>query len=382
MNCTSKSGIYIHIPFCQAKCDYCDFYSITDLDLCPKFIQALKQEIAVYAQQSEFQTEYDSIYLGGGTPSLLALEDIENILDQIAKCFIIHPDSEITLEANPGTLGKEKLNGLQRLGVNRISIGVQSFIEQELKLLGRVHTVKQAESLLNQVKETGLAEMALDLIFAIPGQTLADWEFSIQRAVAYQPEHLSAYNLIVEEGTPFSIRQQNNSLQFFKPEQETDFYNLAENMLQACGYRHYEVSNYARSDRHLARHNIKYWQHTPYLSFGPSAHSFWPYRRWQNCKSVTGYMKSVLQGESAVVFQENLTAEQILNEHILLNLRLDQGIDLQQFNILFKCDFHDRFRHQIDLLTANGLAVLAPGRFTLTSRGMLLCDEILPQFSI
>jgi oxygen-independent coproporphyrinogen-3 oxidase len=380
MDLTSKSGIYIHIPFCLSKCGYCDFYSVTDLNLRAEFIQALNREIAIYGQQAEFHSEYDTIYLGGGTPSLLDPREIEKILVQLRKYFNIHPDTEITLEANPGTLDRGKLQDLRNSGINRISIGVQSFIETELKFLGRIHTVQQAENMLSQAKEAGFSETSIDLIFAIPGQSLSAWKFSLERALAFQPEHLSAYNLIVEAGTPFYSLQQNNSVQFLNTEQEADYFLQAENILQQSGYIHYEVSNYARSAQHLARHNCKYWQHTPYLAFGPAAHSFWPYRRWQNCRSLAEYLKSLRHNKLPVELDEKLTAVQIVNEYILLALRTYQGIDLRQFNHKFNCDFRDRYNRPIELLTGNQLATLDQEHFKLTPRGMLLCDEILPQF--
>ncbi len=381
MDRTSKAGIYIHIPFCLSKCGYCDFYSVTDLNLRSKFIQALNREIAIYGRQTEFHSEYDTIYLGGGTPSLLTLQEVEQILAQVRKYFKIHPDAEITLEANPGTLDRDKLQGLRNSGINRISIGVQSFIEAELKFLGRIHTVQQAENMLGLAKEAGFAEISIDLIFAIPGQTLSDWKYSLERVVTFQPEHISAYNLIVEAGTPFDSLQQNNSVQFLNPEQEADYFLQAENILQQSGYIHYEVSNYARSDQHLARHNFKYWQHIPYLAFGPSAHSFWPYRRWQNSRSLADYLKALRQNKAPVVFEEKLTAKQIVNEYILLALRTYQGIDLRQFNHTYNFDFRDRYNRPIELLTGNNLAILDQEHFKLTPRGMLLCDEILLQFA-
>jgi oxygen-independent coproporphyrinogen-3 oxidase len=380
MNRTSKAGIYVHIPFCQSKCGYCDFYSSTDLNLRSKFLQALSREITLYARQPEFQTEYDTIYLGGGTPSLLTLQEIEYILTQIMKYFTVQPEAEITLEANPGTLNRDKLQGLRNLGINRISIGVQSFIEAELKTLGRIHTVHQAEFMLDQARETGYAEISVDLIFALPGQTLATWKHSLARALSFQPEHLSAYNLIIEAGTPFYQLQQSKSLQFLNPEQEADYFTRTENTMQESGYIHYEVSNYARSEHHLARHNFKYWQHTPYLSFGPSAHSFWPYRRWKNHNSITDYLNRLQQNILPVDFEEQLTPEQVVAEHILLSLRTYRGIDLYQFKQNFRYDFPHRYRRQIDALTGNKLAILDRQHFKLTSRGMLLCDEILPQF--
>jgi oxygen-independent coproporphyrinogen-3 oxidase len=381
MDRTSKAGIYIHIPFCLSKCGYCDFYSLTELNLRAKFIQALNREIAIYGQQTEFRTDYDTIYLGGGTPSLLTLQEVEQILAQVRKYFTIHPHAEITLEANPGTLDREKLQDLRSLGINRISIGVQSFIEAELKFLGRIHTVQQAENILGQARAAGFAEISIDLIFAIPGQTLPDWKFSLNRALAFQPEHLSAYNLIIEAGTPFYLLSQNDSVQFFKPDQEAEYFLQAENILQNSGYIHYEVSNYARSDQQLARHNFKYWQHTPYLAFGPSAHSFWPYRRWQNCRSLTDYLQALRHNKAPVVFEEKLTDSQIVNEYILLALRTYQGIDLHQFKFFFNCDFRDRYSRPVELLTGNNLAILDRDHFKLTPRGMLLCDEILPQFA-
>jgi oxygen-independent coproporphyrinogen-3 oxidase len=381
MNRTSKAGIYIHIPFCQSKCGYCDFYSVTDLALRSEFIRALSREIASYAQHQEFQAEYDTIYLGGGTPSLLTVKEISLILERIRENYIISPDAEITLETNPGTVDREKLRALRNTGINRISIGVQSFSDAELKLLGRIHTPQQAKNTLQQAKASGFAEVGIDLIFALPGQTLDDWRFSLEQAVSFQPEHISVYSLIVENGTPFYELRAAGSVQFPGADQETDYFIQAENILQQSGYIHYEVSNYALAEQHLARHNFKYWQHTPYLAFGPSAHSFWPYRRWQNCRSLADYLKELQHDKLPVVYNEKLSAKQIINEYILLALRTYQGINLYDFNRAFKCDFRVRYHRPITILTGKNLASLDRNYFKLTAQGMLLCDEIIPQFA-
>jgi len=380
MNRTSKAGLYIHIPFCHSKCGYCDFYSVTNSELMPDFIHALKKEIEYYARQSEFQTEYDSIYLGGGTPSLLGLTDIEQILSSVIKYFTISADVEITLEANPGTLNLEKLRGIRSAGINRLSLGVQSFIDLELKFLGRIHNVQEAEHTLVQALETGFSEMSIDLIFALPGQSTADWEFSLKRALSFQPHHISAYNLIIEEGTPFYSFRQNGLWKSAEADHEADFFILTEDILRESGYLHYEVSNYAKSDMNISRHNYKYWQHTPCLSFGPSAHSFWPNRRWQNVRSVSDYIQIIQRGQRPVTFQEQLTDKQILYEHVFLALRTYQGINLSEFENAFNLDFLNIYQRPVQNLLENALAVLDNEYFKLTSKGMLLCDEILPQF--
>jgi oxygen-independent coproporphyrinogen III oxidase len=381
MKPSSKAGIYIHIPFCRSKCGYCDFYSVTDTNLRRGFIRALDKEIALYARQPGFQVEYDSIYLGGGTPSLLDPQEIADILDPVRNHFTILPDTEITLEANPGTLNAVKLRELKGMGINRISIGVQSFNDRDLKLLGRIHTGRQAADMLNLVRKTGFTEVSIDLIFAIPGQSISGWRASLEQVLSFQPEHISAYNLIVEEGTPFHEMHRDNRYPFCSPEQEADFFVLTEDILAEAGYLHYEISNYARAEDHLARHNFKYWQHTPYLAFGPSAHSFWSAKRWQNTRSVDDYLYKLEHDQLPVAAQEQLTSGQILNEFILLTLRTYKGLDLQAYKSTFNEDFLDRYNRPVNALVANNLAIVNRGYFKLTARGMLLCDEIIPQFA-
>lgn len=333
-----------------------------------------------YAGKNEFQAVYDSIYIGGGTPSILNLTDIDYILASVMKYFTIHTDTEITLEVNPGTLNSEKLRGLHSSGINRLSIGIQSFSDHELKLLGRIHTARQAEETLSQALETGFSEISLDLIFALPDQTSAEWQFTLNKALSFQPHHISAYNLIIEEGTPFHSLHQNGRLETADADQEAGLYMLTETILREAGYLHYEVSNYARSENHLSRHNLKYWQHTPYLAFGPSAHSFWLNRRWQNVPSVTDYIQIIQTGQVPVNFVEELTQKQILHEHIFLALRTCQGIHLPEFESTFKFNFLQSYRQPVQNLIGQAYAVVDKEYFKLTSKGMLVCDEILPQF--
>jgi oxygen-independent coproporphyrinogen-3 oxidase len=382
MNISRKSGLYIHIPFCRSKCGYCDFYSIEDISLIENFINALLIEIELTASQIEVNDHFDTLYIGGGTPSLLSPDQIHDIINTISKYFYLENNCEITMEVNPGTVDQQQLKQLSGLGINRISIGVQSFIEEELQLLERIHTTDESISTITDCRQIGFNNINLDLIFALPGQTLDNWNYTLKQAVSLLPEHLSIYNLTYEKGTPFYESLLAGRLHRLEEEKEIKYFSSAHNLLTDSGYKHYEVSNYARTESYYSRHNYKYWQHVPYLGFGPSAHSFMENSRWANIGSLDGYISKLCKDELPRSFKENLKTHQLISEHIFLALRTYQGLSLVYFERLFGINFLKKFVREIQELIDNKLAVIHNDYFKLTEKGMLICDEILLNFTI
>jgi oxygen-independent coproporphyrinogen-3 oxidase len=382
MNISRKSGLYIHIPFCISKCGYCDFYSIEDTSLTNTFIDALLAEIELTAFQLEIEDSFDTVYIGGGTPSLLHPVQIGNILNIISKYFHLDDNSEITVEVNPGTLNPEQLKQLFNLGINRLSIGVQSFIQDELKLLDRIHTIEDSINTIYECRQVGFNNMNVDLIFAIPNQTAVNWNFSLKKALSLLPEHLSIYNLTFEKETPFYKKLIKGQIVRQNEQKEIEYYSMAHNLLTDSGYNHYEVSNYAKTESHYSRHNYKYWKHIPYLGFGPSAHSFWENTRWANNRSVNNYVSKIDKGQLPKSFEERLEKYQLISEHILLALRTYKGLSLFEFEKLFGINFLKKFVKETNKLIENNLANIEDDYFKLTEKGMLICDEILLYFTV
>jgi oxygen-independent coproporphyrinogen-3 oxidase len=382
MNISRKPGLYIHIPFCISKCGYCDFYSIVDSSLTNTFINALLDEIKLTASRIKTKDCFDTIYFGGGTPSLLSTDQISAIINTLADSFSIDNDCEITSEINPGTVDTLKFQELIDLGVNRISIGVQSFIPEELRILERIHTVEESEISINCVRQAGFKKINLDLIFAIPNQTTKNWNYSLEKALSFLPEHLSVYNLTYEKDTPFYKQLKNGKIVQLDEQKEIEYYTRAHNLLTETGYIHYEISNYAKTEFQFSRHNYKYWQHTPYLGFGPSAHSFWNGSRWENVRSVYEYISKIKTGILPESFEEKLRKHQLISEHILLTLRTFRGLSLTEFEDLYGINFLDNFIRETQKLIENKLAIIKDDYFRLTEKGMLICDEILLQFNV
>ncbi len=380
-NTSFNPGIYLHIPFCERKCGYCDFYSVTALQDKGLFIQALLQEIEQVGATVSTTAVFDTIYFGGGTPSLLTPEELASILQTLRKQFTISSDCEITLEANPGTVVESYLAAYRALGVNRLSIGMQSFNEGELRLLERIHSADEALRTFALARKTGFTNISIDLIYALPGQTKKQWKATLEQAVQLQAEHISAYNLIFEEGTPFYVRKQRGLLQAKSEEEELDFFFSTNSYLEKHGYPAYEVSNFARAPQFYSRHNYKYWQHVPYLGFGPSAHSFWQGERRANVRSLSTYLARLKSGASAVAFREIIDKATEEFEHIFLRLRTYEGLDTLYFKQHFGRSFYDSYRSTIDLLLSKEFAYWELPYFRLTKKGMAVCDEILPLFS-
>ncbi|HTO93231.1 MAG TPA: radical SAM family heme chaperone HemW [Bacteroidota bacterium] len=377
------SSLYVHIPFCLRKCVYCDFYSVETVSQMDAFLDALEKEIELGSPPGE-GVSFDTLFFGGGTPSLLTPSQLERVMRSLRAAFAIAGDAEITLETNPGTVSLENLRDYRLLGVNRLSIGIQSFDEKELRFLGRIHDAEEAVRCVGLAREAGFANVSVDLIYSLPAQTEAGWDTTLSKALALRPDHVSAYSLIVEDDTPLARMVRAKLVSPNPVESEASLYEHTMAVMERAGFEHYEVSSYARPG-FRCRHNSAYWSHAGYLGFGPSAHSFWRPEdggaplRWANASALGKYCDSLRKGELPVAMREEVTREQLCNERIFLGLR-STGIDLGSLQREFGLP-PDRLA-LADALVEDGAAALDGGTLSLTSRGYMLCDEIAARFMV
>ncbi len=367
MSFVNSPGLYVHVPFCQSKCPYCDFYSGTDLSLIPAYLAALAAEARLY--QDRF-SHFDSLFLGGGTPSLLASAQLATLMKTLRRQFHFASDCEITLEANPDDVSSDKMRLWQDLGVNRVSLGVQSFQERELRFLGRRHTARQTEQALDLIRAAGCANLGLDLIYGLPGQTAAAWIKTLDKALTFQPEHLSCYQLTVAPNTPLGRKVGRGRVTPLGEEAERAFFLLTSRWLTDRGYRHYEISNFAREERFLCRHNLKYWQHVPYLGLGPGAHSLAGNRRWWNHRSLVEYGAALDAGAPPVAGDETLTPEQLRLETLYLGFRTREGVELAALRA------PPGWEKALQELEDSGLVRVQEGRARATLEGLVVADRL------
>lgn len=372
-----NAGLYLHIPFCLRKCPYCDFYSISDLSLTKAFLKALMREMRMLCN---FSLLFDTIYIGGGTPSVLTAEDIGKIIEATRQFFRISADVEITVEVNPGAVDQERFAGYKRVGVNRINIGAQSFQETNLKFLGRIHSEKHINPAVKWARKADFDNIGLDLIYGIPGQTMKSWLLDLQKAVDLRPEHLSCYMLTYEPGTPMDKDRQEARFCPLPDNLAGDMFESTIEFLSANNYVQYEISNFALVQSYkrdnMSRHNRKYWLSAPYIGLGPSAHSFVEPVRYWNTRSVTKYIKDVNGGRLPIDGKEILSREQQMIEAISLGLRMTDGIKTDAFDKKFDVSFKKIFAETIAYLEKDGLIKLAENRCSLTRKGMLFADSI------
>jgi len=374
---TCHAGIYIHIPFCVRKCHYCDFYSVTDHSLVKEFVDALILEMEMF---SEVGLLFDTLYIGGGTPSVLESTEIDRIIKKALPLFQIASDSEITIEVNPGTVTPESLKNFRQSGINRINIGIQSFHDGNLKVLGRIHSAEEGKTAIKCARNAGFENIGLDLISGIPKQTEKSWLFDLETALQFEPEHLSCYMLTYEHGTPLYKDFENGELSPLPEPLAVSLFRSTGDFLENKGYIHYEISNFARSEETISRHNTKYWNFTPYIGLGPSAHSFYGTKRSWNRRSVKDYINDIDSGIMPAEGEEDLSMEQQIIEAIFLGLRQKCGIDIGSFNEKFNVRFEDIFRETIPDLSKKELIVICDGRCALTRKGMVLLDSICAEF--
>lgn len=377
------AGLYAHIPFCIKKCPYCDFYSLADPSLHQPFIDALTSEMHL---RSPVALDFDSFYIGGGTPSIIDAGDILRVIDTAQRAFSIHPEAEITLEVNPGTITPEKLAVYRNGGVNRLNIGVQSFSPANLNLLGRVHTVEDADMALRHAREAGFENLGVDLIYGVPGQTETSWRAELHRTLEFEPEHLSCYMLTYEPGTPMDEDRQKGRHSPLTERKLSDFFETTTTVLERRGYVQYEISSFARTgagisgrrrfEQNRSRHNRTYWSFRPYVGLGPSAHSFKePERSW-NRADVRQYISELAAGKLPGREKEVLSRSQLLIEAVYLGLRQTDGIDINAFEKKFALGFQSQFGDTLKSLEEKGFIRYSQNRCALTRKGMLYLDSI------
>lgn len=370
-------GIYFHVPFCVRKCPYCDFYSCTDLDRIPEYVAAVAAEIKM-TPDADFCA--DSLYFGGGTPSLLPPKAIQQLIDAACSRFNVASAAEITMEANPGTVNSRNLAGFRRAGVNRINIGVQSFQDAALLFLSRIHSADDGVRAVEQAKAAGFDNMGLDLIYGLPGQSEALWESDLRAAVRLNPRHLSCYILTYEPGTRMTEDLRSGRFQALPDDQVARLYALTPRFLAKNGFLQYEVSNFAASFETRSRHNQKYWNHLPYFGFGPSAHSFTKNQRFWNARSLDDYLEKIRQGRLPTQAKEDLTPRQLMMETLYLRLRCVDGIMVSEFDKRFDVVFDQMFDVVIERYQADNLLERSGDYCGLTRKGMLFADAIASGF--
>jgi len=390
-------GIYIHIPFCIKKCEYCDFLSgVGTINEMTSYVNALIIEIRSYARK---KYPVSSIFFGGGTPSIIEVTHIISIMNAVWDTFIIEESAEITLEANPGTLTREKIRGYREAGINRISLGLQSTDNEELKALGRIHSYEEFLESYKIIRQEGLCNVNIDLMSGLPLQSVASWENTLRRVVVLKPEHIAAYGLIIEEGTPFfgiyaeddKKRDAGEVTKYLPCEaDEREMYHLTKKILKENGYERYEISNYAKKG-YECRHNIGYWRRSNYIGFGNGSSSMMDNVRFANQSDIHLYIEgkgmqssenglSVRAGEQLLPKEEKLSVKEQMEEFLFLGLRMMEGIHIGEFERKFQVSFQDMYKAVVDNLVNKGLITVVEQRIRLTDAGIDISNYVLVQF--
>lgn len=367
--------LYLHIPFCIRKCEYCDFLSgPADEKSRRMYLDALLRELAVVGPQAE-EYEVTSVYIGGGTPSLLPGDWMEELMAGVREAYSLTKDAEISMEANPGTLTEGNLAGYRRAGINRLSLGCQSTDDTELKLLGRIHTWAQFQESFRMAREAGFTNLNVDLMSGLPGQDLASWEQSLKIIAGMEPEHISAYSLIIEEGTPFAEK----NLDLPDEEEERQMYERTWEILQEYGYQQYEISNYAKPGKEC-QHNLGYWTRREYLGFGVGSASLFQNQRFINLRDRSVY--AVFDGNVESIRQEmeTLTVREQMEETMILGLRLIRGVSRSEFQKNFGISVEDVYGPVLEKYSRMGLLNTEGDRIALTRAGISVSNPIMADF--
>jgi oxygen-independent coproporphyrinogen-3 oxidase len=374
------AGLYVHIPFCRRKCPYCDFYSEVACDAATREYPELLTQHLVWATEQGWSGPVDSIYFGGGTPSLLTSAAIADILQAVKQTLGRTTGAEITIEANPGTVSQQSLTGYRSAGVNRLSLGLQSCNDNHLARLGRRHDRQAGLNAFHWARSAGFDNISLDLMFSLPGQTTAELEEDLQSYLELGPEHLSCYGLTAEPETPFQKQLAAGTLSLPDDEFYADAFMLIHEQLTSAGYEHYEIANYAR-DGCTSRHNLGYWQRRPYLGIGAGAHSFQNLQwgsRWEVPADLTAYRQALLDQQEPMTCLETFDHKSALSEKLYLALRTRQGITDAELQDLFGCTLQEAFPEAVT--ASRQWLVNDDGRWTLTPAGWLLFDRLILPF--
>ena len=373
-------GLYIHIPYCIHKCGYCDFNSHPiKHDEMDDYINALAIEIKHYAKIYSSTYYISTIFLGGGTPTTLTTFQLDRVFKECVNEFTIASDAEITIEANPATINLDQLKSIRHTGYNRISIGVQSFDKAELKLLDRAHGPEEIHSTVDLARKAGFDNLSIDLMFAVPNQSISSWENNLNKALEKNPEHLSTYNLTIEQGTTFSKLQSNGKLIMPDDDHQLELYKRTIECLTKKGFHHYEISNFARKGKEC-KHNITYWENTNTLGLGAGASSYMNGTRFKNTNLPAHYIRKVTDEEIAVEQSETLESRQAMGETIMLGLRLLKGISIHQFEKRFQVSFINLFKNVLSSLKKRGLVIIEKDHLRLSRKGLFLADSVILEF--
>lgn len=393
------AALYIHIPFCDIRCGYCDFYTVTHrhVQILP-YLTALKKEVDFYSSQAEIQAlQFETIFFGGGTPSLLTPQQISDLLEYFySKLNFVASKLEITVETNPNTVDLQKLYDFKSVGVNRLSIGFQSFEQGELEFLDRDHSAKEAVHCFRNARKAGFENISLDLIFGLPGQKLKAWGNNLEKAIALEPDHISAYNLTFEQGTPLTTQLQKGKFKTAPEERQGEMQMQAIEFLEKKGLQQYEISNYARPGFECL-HNQKYWDYSSYLGLGASAHSFINLRRFWNIRNFVSYMEMLEKQTLPVEDEEIIAGETLAFEQVYLGLRQNTGVSFENYEKRTSLDFFKKYKEPLakffDLNKANIVSLrngdeqlqskfleIKNAHLKLTKDGLLLADSICAEF--
>lgn len=373
-------GIYVHIPFCKQKCKYCDFISFQCMeDKFEDYFKCLIKEIG--DKSEETIDEIDTIYIGGGTPSIVPAEYIERVIKEIFDKYKVSKNAEITIEVNPGTVDEEKLKKYLSIGINRISIGLQSTNDELLKMLGRIHTYKEFEDVYEKVRKVGFKNINVDLMIGLPNQTIDDVEESLERIINKNPEHISVYSLIVEENTKMFDLVNEGILKLPNEDLERKMYWRVKEILELNGYNHYEISNFSKVGFE-SKHNMNCWNQHDYFGFGVAAHSYFDGMRYSNINDLKRYIENLKNEEAVynVVFHEKQDKEEMMKEYMVLGLRKIEGVKISEFKNKFVDNSLYVFRKELEKLTKNDLVIIDEDKIQLTKRGLDFANMVWMEF--
>ncbi|HDJ1464573.1 TPA: oxygen-independent coproporphyrinogen III oxidase [Clostridioides difficile] len=387
-------GLYVHIPFCVKKCKYCDFNSYKmDIDSKKRYIEDLKIEMELYSNKLYKDNKYKnkeccslnkndkitSIFVGGGTPSILTSDEIREVFISIKEMFDIDENAEITIECNPGTLTLEKLKTMKEIGINRLSIGLQAIQEKHLNFIGRIHTYEEFEKNYKDALSVGFKNINIDLMYSLPNQTLCDWKETLEKVVHLNPTHISAYSLILEEGTELYNMYESNKFELIDENVDIEMYEYTINYLKSKGYNQYEISNYSK-EGYNCEHNILYWECEHYIGIGARASGYINENRYNNVESLEDYHLSLVKREKPIQENEILSEKDMIEEKIFMGLRMNKGIKFEDFKKKFGIDFREKYNKQIEMLLARKLINQSFEGIQLTQKGREISNSVFIEF--
>ena len=367
------AGLYIHIPYCKSKCTYCDFYSTPQVETMEQYVHSLLCEAKL--RQEEIPHQFTTLYLGGGTPSVMPLELMSQLINGLKSTFDLSHVEEFTIEANPDDVTQEYIAALMQLGVNRVSMGVQSFNDNELQAINRRHSAQQAIDAVHDIKEAGITNVSIDIIYGLPGQTLNSWKHNVKQAIDLDVQHISAYNLSYEPGTRLWVMRERRKVQEVSDEDCIAMHNTLVEMLIDAGFEHYEISNFARPG-YRSRHNSSYWNFTPYLGLGAAAHSFDGTTRRYNPSSIKEYIDKLSNGNTAYI-EEHLELWERYDEEVMVRLRTSEGLNTQLIAKSYGEYVYNKLLDKAKFFIEQNRLTLNGNTLILTPSGVMMSDNII-----